>query len=92
MSKKELFQYSSYKDVPTENLTLVIKEGHLSVKQLEKVQTVLYRSRTKETKVITSAPTVTDYILKTEVPSGYTIVPGSERTEYSYRADSCGTK
>lgn len=63
-----------------------------SYEQLEKVQTVLYRSRTKETKVITSAPTVTDYILKTEVPSGYTIVPGSERTEYSYRADSCGTK
>ena len=41
MSKKELFQYSSYKDVPTENLTLVIKEGHLSVKQLEKVQKVM---------------------------------------------------
>ena len=41
MSKKELFQYSSYKDVPTENLTLVIKEGHLSVKQLENVQKVM---------------------------------------------------
>ena len=41
MSKKELFQYSSYKDVPTENLTLVIKEGHVSVKQLEKVQKVM---------------------------------------------------
>ena len=41
MSKKELFKYSSYKDVPTENLTLVIKEGAISVKQLERVQKVM---------------------------------------------------
>ena len=41
MSKKELFQYSSYKDVPTENLTLVIKEGAVSVKRLEQVQKVM---------------------------------------------------
>lgn len=41
MSKKELFQYSSYKDVPTENLTLVIKEGAVSVQKLEKIQKVM---------------------------------------------------
>ena len=41
MSKKELFQYSSYKDVPTENLTLVIKEGAISVQRLEKIQKVM---------------------------------------------------
>ena len=41
MSKKELFHYSSYKDVPTENLTLVIKEGAISVQRLEKIQKVM---------------------------------------------------
>lgn len=41
MGKKQLFQYSSYKDVPTENLTLVIKEGAVSVKRLEQIQKVM---------------------------------------------------
>ncbi len=61
-----------------------------SYEQLEKTETTLYRSRTKETKIVILEPTVTGYILKTEVPSGYTIVPGSERTEYSYKLSSCG--
>ena len=65
---------------------------YYTYEELERTTTILYRSRTKETKVTTLEPTVTDYILKTEVPAGYTIVPGSERTEYSYKASSCGTK
>ena len=63
-----------------------------SYEQLEKTEQTVYRSRTKDIKVTILEPTVTDYILKTDVPSGYTIVPGSERTEYSYKLSSCGTK
>ena len=63
---------------------------YYTYEQLNRSQVTLYRSRTKETKVTILEPTVTDYILKTEVPTGYTIVPGSERTEYSYKLSSCG--
>ena len=63
-----------------------------SYEQLERTEETVYRSRTKDIKVTILEPTVTDYILKTDVPSGYTIVPGSERTEYSYKLSSCGTK
>ena len=57
---------------------------------LQKTETTVYRSRTKEVTTVVIEPTVTGYILKTEVPSGYTIVPGSERVEYSYVLSSCG--
>ena len=65
---------------------------YYTYEQLNRTTVTMYRSRTKEVKVTILEPTVTDYILKTEVPSGYTIVPGSERTEYSYKLSSCGTK
>lgn len=41
MAKKEYFKYSSYKEVPTEDLHLVIKEGSLGVDKLEKIQKVM---------------------------------------------------
>lgn len=41
MAKKEYFKYSSYKEVPTEDLRLVIKEGSLGVDKLEKIQKVM---------------------------------------------------
>lgn len=63
-----------------------------SYEQLEKTEVTVYRSRTKEIKTTILEPTVTGYILKSEVPSGYTIIAGSERTEYSYKLSSCGTK
>ena len=65
---------------------------YYTYEQLNRTETTVYRSRTKEIKVTILEPTVTDYILKTAVPSGYTIVSGSERTEYSYKLSSCGTK
>lgn len=65
---------------------------YYTYEQLNRTEITMYRSRTKETKVTILEPTVTDYILKTEVPAGYTIVPASERTEYSYKLSSCGTK
>jgi len=52
----------------------------------------LYRSRTKTVEISISEPVYTDYILETEIPAGYTKVPGSDRVEYSYRINSCGTK
>ncbi len=39
--RKNEFKYSSYKDVPTEDLVLVIKEGSHSVEKLEKIQKVM---------------------------------------------------
>ena len=65
---------------------------YYTYEQLNKTEVTVYRSRTKEVKTTVLEPTVTGYILKTEVPEGYTIVPGSERTEYSYKLSSCGTK
>ena len=65
---------------------------YYTYEQLNRTEVTVYRSRTKEVQVTILEPTITDYILKTEVPSGYTIVPGSERTEYSYKLSSCGTK
>ncbi len=38
---KEKITYSSYKDVPIDNLKLVIKEGTISVDKLEKIQKVM---------------------------------------------------
>ena len=52
----------------------------------------LYRSRTKTVEITISEPVYTDYILESEIPAGYTKVPGSERVEYSYRLTSCGSK
>ena len=37
---KQTVTYSSYKDVPIDNLKLVIKEGAISVDKLEKIQKV----------------------------------------------------
>ena len=65
---------------------------YYTYEQLNRTEVTVYRSRTKEVKTTVLEPTVTGYILKTEVPSGYTIVPGSEKTEYSYKLSSCGTK
>ena len=41
MKKKEYFKYSSYKEVPTEDLHLVIKEGSVGVNKLEKIQKIM---------------------------------------------------
>lgn len=50
--------------------------------QIEKDQEVTYY----QTRTVTAGtPIYTDYILESEIPSGYTKVEGSERIEYRYR-------
>ena len=48
------------------------------------INTTYYSSRPKYINVV-----YTDYVLESELPSGYTKVPGSERIEYRYK-DVCG--
>ena len=60
--------------------------------ELSRTTTTLYRSRTKTVEIVVTEPVYTDYILESEIPTGYTKVAGSERTEYSYKLSSCGTK
>ena len=49
--------------------------------KIEKQQTVTYY----QTRTVTSNPIYTDYILESEIPSGYTKVAGSELIQYRYR-------
>ena len=49
--------------------------------KVEKQQTVTYY----QTRTVTSNPIYTDYILESEIPSGYTKVAGSELVQYRYR-------
>ena len=60
--------------------------------ELQTSTRTLYRSRTKTVEVVVSEPIYTDYILESEIPAGYTKVPGSDRVEYSYRLNTCGDK
>ena len=49
--------------------------------KVEKQQTVTYY----QTRTVTSNPIYTDYILESQIPSGYTKVVGSELVQYRYR-------
>ena len=64
------------------------------VKKYKTVTYYQYRDTITETKdvtyyksreIIRNAPTITDYILESEMPDGYTKVPNSETKQYRYR-------
>ncbi|MBP5684532.1 MAG: hypothetical protein J6X02_04675, partial [Bacilli bacterium] len=75
-----------------------LKTGHTSgsttyyYQELSRTTKTLYRSRTKTIEIVVLEPVYTDYIPESEIPAGFTKIAGSERTEYSYKLSSCGTK
>lgn len=49
----------------------------------------MYRVRTKTLTETAGEVLTTGYILKSELPKGYSIVPNSEKIEYSYKLSNC---